>query len=198
MKCCVSSSVVSDSETPPGSSVHMIFQAKILGCPFLLQGIFPTQGRTRVSCIAGRFFIVWTTKEALESHNSNRNFRSGKQKISLLTSDGESCGTKQSLMMIHLIRYQQIHQIPTLSVPGLAHISLVVTLEVSLPLSYKIWCIFIIKKDQSMEGDALKTVFMYIFFSFLFFSKTESLSPYYSVTWLFIYKYIFGYFLISI
>ena len=118
------------------------------------------RGRTRVSCIAGRFFIVWTTKEALESHDSNRNFRSGKQKISLLTSDGESCGTRQSLTMIHLL--------PTLSVPRPAHISLVVTLEASLPLSYKIWCIFIIKKDQSTEGDALKTVFMYIFFLFFF------------------------------
>ena len=33
--------------SPPGSSVHEIFQARILeilGCHFLLQGIFPTQG----------------------------------------------------------------------------------------------------------------------------------------------------------
>ena len=29
---------------PPDSSVHGIFQARILGCHFLLQGIFPTQG----------------------------------------------------------------------------------------------------------------------------------------------------------
>ena len=116
------------------------------------------RGRTRVSCIVGRSFIVWTTKEALESHNSHRNFRSGKQKISLLTSDGESCGTKQSFMTIHLLP----------SVPRPAHISLVVTLEASLPLTYKIGCIFIIKKNQSTEGDALKIVFMYIFFSSFF------------------------------
>ena len=30
--------------SPPGFSVHGISQARILGCPFLLQGIFPTQG----------------------------------------------------------------------------------------------------------------------------------------------------------
>ena len=29
---------------PPGSSVHGILQARILGCHALLQGIFPTQG----------------------------------------------------------------------------------------------------------------------------------------------------------
>ena len=32
----------------------------------LLQGIFLTQDQTRVSCIAGRFLIVWATKE--DSH----------------------------------------------------------------------------------------------------------------------------------
>ena len=30
--------------SPPGSSVHGIFQVRILGCHFFLQGIFPTQG----------------------------------------------------------------------------------------------------------------------------------------------------------
>ena len=46
-----SRSVVSDSCdpmdcSPPGSSVHGILQAKntVVGCHFLLQGIFPTQG----------------------------------------------------------------------------------------------------------------------------------------------------------
>ena len=32
-----------------------------MGSLFLLQGIFPTQDRTRVSCIAGRFFTSWAT-----------------------------------------------------------------------------------------------------------------------------------------
>ena len=30
--------------SPPGSSIHEILQARVLGCHFLLQGIFPTQG----------------------------------------------------------------------------------------------------------------------------------------------------------
>ena len=30
----------------------------------LLQGIFPTQGWTQVSCIAGGFFTDWATREA--------------------------------------------------------------------------------------------------------------------------------------
>ena len=33
---------------------------------FLLQGIFPTQGLNQVSCIAGRCFTSWTTREAQE------------------------------------------------------------------------------------------------------------------------------------
>ena len=46
---------------PPGSSVHGILQAAIpeLGSHSLLQGIFPTQGLNRVSCIAGGFFTIW-------------------------------------------------------------------------------------------------------------------------------------------
>ena len=92
--------------SPPGSSVHEILQARILGvgCHALLQGIFQTQGsnpclphckrilyslshqvsprilnwvaypfsrrsshprnRTGISCIAGRFFTNWATREA--------------------------------------------------------------------------------------------------------------------------------------
>ena len=46
---CIVCSVVSNSLwsldcSPPGSSVHGILQARILGCHFLLQGIFPTHG----------------------------------------------------------------------------------------------------------------------------------------------------------
>ena len=35
--------------SPPGSSIHWIFQARVtgVGCHFLLQGIFPTQGLNR-------------------------------------------------------------------------------------------------------------------------------------------------------
>ena len=34
----------------------------------LLQGIFPTQDLTQVSRIAGKFFAVWATREALIYH----------------------------------------------------------------------------------------------------------------------------------
>ena len=48
------------------SSVHGIFQARILELDShsLLQGISPTQGLNLVSCIAGKFFITWATREA--------------------------------------------------------------------------------------------------------------------------------------
>ena len=44
----------------PGSSVHRDFPGKNtgLGCHFLLQGIFPTQGLNLVSFLAGRFFTT--------------------------------------------------------------------------------------------------------------------------------------------
>ena len=34
-----------------------------VGCHFLLQGIFPTQGSNLVSCIPGRHFTIWATRE---------------------------------------------------------------------------------------------------------------------------------------
>ena len=54
--------------SPPGSSVHGIPGKNIgVGCNFLLQGIFPTQGLNLCLFIspvlAGRFFIMWATKE---------------------------------------------------------------------------------------------------------------------------------------
>ena len=35
-----------------------------VGCHALLQGIFQTRNQTRVSCTSGKFFTVWTTREA--------------------------------------------------------------------------------------------------------------------------------------
>ena len=53
--------------SPPGSSVHGDSPGKNtgVGCHALLQGIFPTQGSTQVSCSAGGFFTNWATWEAL-------------------------------------------------------------------------------------------------------------------------------------
>ena len=51
--------------SPPGSSVHGIFQAGILewiAIPFSSGSSWPRDW-TRVSCIAGRFFTAWATRE---------------------------------------------------------------------------------------------------------------------------------------
>ena len=50
----------------PGSSVHGIFQARILYCiaiPFS-RGSSQSRDQTQVSCIAGGFFTIWATMEA--------------------------------------------------------------------------------------------------------------------------------------
>ena len=52
--------------SPSGSSAHGILQARILewiAMPFS-RGSFPSRDQTQVSCIAGRFFTVWATREA--------------------------------------------------------------------------------------------------------------------------------------
>ena len=53
--------------SPPGSSVRGVLQTWILpwvAIPFSRESSQP-KDRTRVSCIAGRFFTVWATREAL-------------------------------------------------------------------------------------------------------------------------------------
>ena len=52
--------------SPPGSSVHGIFQERILEWVVIpiSRGSAPSRDRTWVSCIAGRFFTVWAIKEA--------------------------------------------------------------------------------------------------------------------------------------
>ena len=50
----------------PGSSVHGIFQARILEWVAILfsRGSSQPRDRTRVSCTAGGFFTIWATREA--------------------------------------------------------------------------------------------------------------------------------------
>ena len=51
--------------SPPGFSVYGILQARILewvAIPFSRGSYWP-RDRTQVSCIAGRFFTVWATRE---------------------------------------------------------------------------------------------------------------------------------------
>ena len=52
--------------SPPGSSVHGIFQARILewaAIPYF-RGSSQPRDQTRISCIAGEFFTSWTTRES--------------------------------------------------------------------------------------------------------------------------------------
>ena len=51
----------------PGYSVHGIFQARILewvAIPFSRESSKP-RDQTQVSCMAGRFFTIWVTRETL-------------------------------------------------------------------------------------------------------------------------------------
>ena len=54
--------------SPPDSSVHGDSPGKNTGvsCHAFFQGIFPTQGRTQVSPVAGGFFTDWATRKAQE------------------------------------------------------------------------------------------------------------------------------------
>ena len=59
---------------PPGSSVHGILQARILEwvAISLSKGSSWVGDRTWVSCIVGRFFTVWATREANCPQNTTR------------------------------------------------------------------------------------------------------------------------------
>ena len=54
--------------SPPGSSVHGILQARILEWVAILfsSAYFQHRDQTQASCIAGRFFTIWATREALK------------------------------------------------------------------------------------------------------------------------------------
>ena len=63
--------------SPPGSSVHGILQARVLKWVAIScsRGSRWPRDWTQVSCFAGRFFTVWTTREAhdIETHSGWRN-----------------------------------------------------------------------------------------------------------------------------
>ena len=80
MLCMLSRSVVSDS-APPWTAAHQthlslgILQARILGWVAYpsSKGTSRPRNRTRVSCIAGRFFTSWATREAHKRNLPQRN-----------------------------------------------------------------------------------------------------------------------------
>ena len=55
--------------SPPGSSVHGIFQTRILKWVAMTSsmGSSPPRNQTQVSCIAGGFCTAWATREVFES-----------------------------------------------------------------------------------------------------------------------------------
>ena len=62
----------------PGSSVHEIFQARILewiAIPFS-RGSSQLRGWTQVARIAGGFFIIWATREAQKQTQNTLNVKS--------------------------------------------------------------------------------------------------------------------------
>ena len=77
---CVSHSVVSSLCDPmdyslPGSSLHGILQERILewvSIPFS-RGSSPPRDQIHVSCISGRFFIIWATSKAPQKGVQNSN-----------------------------------------------------------------------------------------------------------------------------
>ena len=54
-------------------SLSLFFFAIEVGIHSLLQGIFLTQELYQVSCIAGGFFTIWATREALNSRYFEQN-----------------------------------------------------------------------------------------------------------------------------
>ena len=67
--------------SPPGSSVHGILQARILKWVAISFSRGSSQNRTWISCMAGRFFTNWATREAAGLYSpcftQNRNSQCG-------------------------------------------------------------------------------------------------------------------------
>ena len=61
----------------PGSSVRGIFQARVLEwvAVSFSRGSSQPRDQTRVSCIPGRHFNLWATKEALIKHTIHKNIK---------------------------------------------------------------------------------------------------------------------------
>ena len=69
--------------SPPGSSVHEIFQARILEWVTISfsRGSSQPRDRTQVSCTAGRFFTNWATREAHSKYKTGFEVRKSLSQI---------------------------------------------------------------------------------------------------------------------
>ena len=82
---------------PPGSSVHEILQARILEWIALpsSRGSSQLRDQTRVSCIAGGFFTVWTTRGAQENRKEGGKSAVERNNLSYLSRLWSKLTTKQ-------------------------------------------------------------------------------------------------------
>ena len=78
----------------PGPSVHGILQARILEWVAISfsRGSYRSRDWTRVSCIGGRFFTAWVTRESLQLSDKNFNFRKSSSIYGLGRSPGGGNG----------------------------------------------------------------------------------------------------------
>ena len=99
--------------SPPGSSVHGILQARILewvAIPFS-RGSSSSRDWTQVSCIAGRFFTIYTAVQILWARESKVlwvNFRVPFKSIFHHIFARENA-TKAASMMLLILNYQNFH-----------------------------------------------------------------------------------------
>ena len=92
------------------SSVYGLLQARILEGVAISFSRGPSQPRdqTWVSCITGRFFIVWTTREAQSKFSGNEVplllFIRGSCNLAF-SSEGQFCWAKYSWLVVYFFQY---------------------------------------------------------------------------------------------
>ena len=93
----------------PGSSVHGIFQARIMEwVPLPFPGDFPDSGNQPiVSCITGRFFTFWVTKVSLNSFLSR--YMVSVAQLCPTLCNPRDCSTPGFPVLHHLLELVQSH-----------------------------------------------------------------------------------------
>ena len=98
----------------PGSSVHGILQARILEwvtVPFPRGSPQPRYG-TQVSCIAGRFFTIWATREAQEYWSGRLSCLQG-----IFPIQGSNQGLLHCRQILNQLSYQGIQEMNFMRFP---------------------------------------------------------------------------------
>ena len=80
--------------SPPGSSVHLDSPGKNtgVGCHASSRGSSQPRDGTRVSCIAGRFFTIWATRDTLK----------GKSKIKYMKEEKRTTSDQQDFIDVSI------------------------------------------------------------------------------------------------